>query len=146
MMVLLFTSNDIVFGVSSENIQEITRMIKMDFFPSEKGIIDSVINYRGSTIPVVDSFRYLKKQKGHYDKDSIIVILNIHRELVGVLADDVKETIEIEQNNVEKYQIAESDYFNSFFRIENKIYPLLNIDRVSKDIKRDLVDHNIKIR
>lgn len=146
MIVLLFSSNDIVFGISTENIQEITRMIKMDYFPSEKGIIDSVINYRGSTIPVVDSLRYLKKVKGTYDRDSIIIILNIHRELVGMLADDVRETLEVDPNSIEKYQIAESDYFNSFFRVGNKIYPLLNMDRVSKDIKRDLIDHNIKIR
>lgn len=146
MIVLLFSSNDIVFGIGTENIQEITRMIKMDYFPSEKGIIDSVINYRGSTIPVVDSLRYLKRVKGNYDKDSIIIILNIHRELVGMLADDVRETLEVDPNSIEKYQIAESDYFNSFFRVGNKIYPLLNMDRVSKDIKRDLIDHNIKIR
>ncbi|MFN4150711.1 MAG: chemotaxis protein CheW [Candidatus Sericytochromatia bacterium] len=146
MIVLLFSSNDIVFGISTENIQEITRMIKMDYFPSEKGIIDSVINYRGSTIPVVDSLRYLKKVKGTYDRDSIIIILNIHRELVGMLADDVRETLEVDTNSIERYQIAESDYFNSFFRVSNKIYPLLNMDRVSKDIKRDLIDHNIKIR
>lgn len=145
MMILLFNSKDIVFGISSENIQEITRMIKIDYFPSEKGIIESVINYRGSTIPVVDSFKYLKRSKGTYDKDSIIIILNIHHELVGMLADDVRETIEIESNAIEKYQIAENDYFNSFIKLENKIYPLLNIERVAKDIKRDLISHNIKV-
>lgn len=146
MIVLLFSSNDLVFGISTENIQEITRMIKMDYFPSEKGVIDSVINYRGSTIPIVDSLRYLKKVKGTYDRDSIIIILNIHRELVGMLADDVKETLEVDSESIEKYKISESDYFNSFFRVGNKIYPLLNMERVSKDIKRDLIDHNIKIR
>lgn len=146
MIVLLFSSNDLVFGISTENIQEITRMIKMDYFPSEKGVIDSVINYRGSTIPIVDSLRYLKKVKGNYDRDSIIIILNIHRELVGMLADDVKETLEVDSESIEKYKISESDYFNSFFRVGNKIYPLLNMERVSKDIKRDLIDHNIKIR
>ena len=145
MMILLFNSKDIVFGISSENIQEITRMIKIAYFPSEKGIIESVINYRGSTIPVVDSFKYLKRSKGTYDKDSIIIILNIHHELVGMLADDVRETIEIESNAIEKYQIAENDYFNSFIKLENKIYPLLNIERVAKDIKRDLISHNIKV-
>lgn len=138
MIVLIFNSKDILFGIEVESIQEISRMVKMDFFPSDVGVITSVINYRGHTIPIIDSLKYLKKEKGSYNKDSIIIILNINGELLGLLSDDILKTVEIEANMVEKYQISESDYFNQFFRIDQKIYPLLNLNRVSKDIKKDI--------
>lgn len=146
MIVLVFNSNDILFSIEAEYIQEISRMIKMDFFPSDVGVITSVINYRGNTIPIIDSLKYLKKEVGSYNKDSIIIILNINGELLGLLADDILKTIEIDVNMVEKYQISESDYFNQFFKIDQKIYPLLNLNRVSKDIKKDISKTQVKLK
>lgn len=146
MIVLIFNSNNTLFSIEAEYIQEISRMIKMDFFPSDVGVITSVINYRGNTIPIIDSLKYLKKEVGTYNKDSIIIILNINGELLGLLSDDILKTVEIEANMVEKYQISESDYFNQFFRIEQKIYPLLNLNRVAKDIKKDISKTQVKLK
>lgn len=146
MIALIFNSNNTLFSIEAEYIQEISRMIKMDFFPSDVGVITSVINYRGNTIPIIDSLKYLKKEVGTYNKDSIIIILNINGELLGLLSDDILKTVEIEANMVEKYQISESDYFNQFFRIEQKIYPLLNLNRVAKDIKKDISKTQVKLK
>lgn len=146
MIVLIFNSRDILFGIEVESIQEISRMIKMDFFPSDVGVISSVINYRGNTIPVIDSLKYLKKDVGVYNKDSIIIILNINGELLGLLSDDILKTVEIDANIVERYQIAESDYFNRFFKMDQKIYPLLNLNRVSKDIKKDISKVQVTVK
>lgn len=146
MIVLIFSSKDVLFGIEAESIQEISRMIKMDFFPSDVGVISSVINYRGNTIPVIDSLKYLKKETGSYNKDAIIIILNVNGDLLGLLSDDILKTVEIESNIIEKYQIAESDYFNRFFRIDQKIYPLLNLNKVSKDIKKDISKVQVKLK
>ncbi len=137
MFIVLFKVKNISFAIKAEFIQEITRMIKMDFFPTEQGIIDSVINYRGNSIPIMDTLKYLKKQRSSYDKESIIVIISAKNNLVGLLADDVLQTMEIASSNIQDFSTIESEYFNTFVKVKNEILPILNINRLIKDISKD---------
>ncbi|MFN8674261.1 MAG: chemotaxis protein CheW [Candidatus Sericytochromatia bacterium] len=137
MLAIIFRSDELEFSISASFIQEITRMVKIDYFPTETGKIDSVINYRGKNIPVMDICKYLGKKRRPYTKENIIVVLNYQGQEIAILTDDVLDKLEIETNDIKAFDNLTNDYFPAFFNINEKIIPLLNMKKVAYDLKKD---------
>ncbi len=94
---LLFTSAQLLFGVSSEYVVEIITHHAITKLPLVPDYIKGIINLRGQIIPIVDT-RTLLGYSGEHNECTII--LNINDTLVGILIDSVLKMIDIEKDSI----------------------------------------------
>jgi chemotaxis signal transduction protein len=142
MLTLIFKSKELKFAIKADIIEEITRMVKITAFPSETGMIFGVVNYRSKTIPIVDIRKYLNQEISKYTKENIIIVLKNETHNIGVLADDVLDSIVTIPQDIQDYQGLNSDYFKSFIQYQTEIVPVLNFEKFISAIKND--SENIK--
>lgn len=94
---LLFTSAQLLFGVSSEYVVEIITNHAITKLPLVPDYIKGIINLRGQIIPIVDT-RTLLGYPGEHNECTII--LNINDTLVGILIDSVLKMIDIDKDSI----------------------------------------------
>lgn len=86
---LTFTSDNLVFGVSTDNVIEIITNYMIRPLPMVPDYIRGVINLRGQIIPVMDMRLRLGKPFMEYTSSTCIIILEIDSIRIGIVVDSV---------------------------------------------------------
>lgn len=96
---LTFTLDDEVYGADINHIQEVLEYRKVTRVPRTPEFLMGVINLRGQVLPVVDLRRLFDMNLADLTVNSCIVIVDVMLEgekvALGILADAVKEVIEL---------------------------------------------------
>ena len=90
---LLFTSNQLLFGVQVKYTLEIINGYSFTTLPLVPSCIRGIINLRGQIIPIIDVRSMLGGEKTEND---CIVTLNIEDNILGLLVDSVERIIELD--------------------------------------------------
>lgn len=86
---LTFTSDNLVFGVGTDNVIEIITNYMIRPLPMVPDYIRGVINLRGQIIPVMDMRLRLGKPFMEYTSSTCIIILEIDSIRIGIVVDSV---------------------------------------------------------
>ncbi|CUX49110.1 chemotaxis protein CheW [Clostridium sp. C105KSO13] len=86
---LTFTSDKLVFGVSTDNVIEIITNYTIRPLPLVPDYIKGIINLRGQIIPVMDMRLKLGKPFVEYTSSTCIIILEINSIHIGIAVDSV---------------------------------------------------------
>ncbi|HCR83110.1 chemotaxis protein CheW [Muricomes intestini] len=86
---LTFTSDNLVFGVSTDNVIEIITNYMIRPLPMVPDYIRGIINLRGQIIPVMDMRLKLGKPFMEYTASTCIIILEIDSLHIGIAVDSV---------------------------------------------------------
>lgn len=86
---LTFTSDNLIFGVSTDNVIEIITNYMIRPLPLVPDYIRGVINLRGQIIPVMDMRLRLGKPFIEYTATTCIIILEIQSVFIGIVVDSV---------------------------------------------------------
>jgi purine-binding chemotaxis protein CheW len=86
---LTFTSDKLVFGVSTDNVIEIITNYRIRPLPMVPNFIQGIINLRGQIIPVMDMRLRLGKPFREYTPTTCIIILEINSIYIGIVVDSV---------------------------------------------------------
>lgn len=92
---LTFTSDNLVFGVSTDNVIEIITNYMIRPLPMVPDYIRGVINLRGQIIPVMDMRLRLNKPFVEYTSTTCIIILEIQSVFIGIVVDSVLQVQDI---------------------------------------------------
>lgn len=153
MKYLIFTLKDEEFAIEISRVVEILRPQKVFEMPELPDFIQGVINVRGLIIPVVDMRKRLGLPKAERE---MIVIINYGRDRVGLIVDEVKEIIEIEDNEIssspEVLRNFRTGYLKAFAKKAERIIMILNLETlfsseeilsltVTKNIEQGLSNH-----
>lgn len=92
---LTFTSDNLVFGVSTDNVIEIITNYMIRPLPMVPDYIRGVINLRGQIIPVMDMRLRLNKPFVEYTPTTCIIILEIQSVSIGIVVDSVLQVQDI---------------------------------------------------
>jgi purine-binding chemotaxis protein CheW len=95
---LTFTSDNLVFGVSTDYVIEIITNYMIRPLPIVPDYIRGVINLRGQIIPVLDMRLRLKKPFLEYTSSTCIIILEIDSIRIGIVVDSVLQVQNINTN------------------------------------------------
>lgn len=90
---LLFLSDGLLFGVSSEYVMEIITNHTITHLPLVPDYVQGIINLRGQIIPIVDIRALLNHPS---QENQCIIILNIEGTNVGILVDSVMKMLDID--------------------------------------------------
>ena len=94
---LVVSSANVLYGVNTRYIETILTEISITWLPMLPPHIRGVINLRGGIVPIID-FRLLSGQTPE-DKFST-VILDMEGILIGILVDEVDQTLDIEKKAI----------------------------------------------
>ncbi|HAE21131.1 MAG TPA: chemotaxis protein CheW [Spirochaetaceae bacterium] len=145
---LTFGIDGDTFGVSVGKVREVLEYIKPTKLPKTADFLKGLINVRDIGIPVVD----LRTKFGLPDKevtqDTAIIVIEIEgaqgQVMIGAIADEVYEVIEIEDEHLEpppRFGIKiDAQFIQNVGKREEKFIIILDLDRAFSDEESKRLD------
>lgn len=102
------------YGINIAYIDNIVRMTHITRVPKAAPYIKGVINLRGIVIPVMSLRIKMGLPQDEYTKATRIIILKLEQHgTVGVVVDEVKEVVALDNSQIEKVATdAQADHVN----------------------------------
>lgn len=97
---LTFRSDNILFGVSTNNVIEIISICMICSLPMVPDYIKGIINLRGQVIPIIDIRARMGKIPQEYTDTTCIIILTINDTEVGIIVDSVAQVLDIDKEQM----------------------------------------------
>ena len=133
MQYLLCRWHDEAFALDTREVLELLRMVQITRLPSEAGRMDGLLNYRGEVIPVMDACRMFRRDPVGYDADSLIAVMRHQGQGVAVVAHELIDLYEIEENQLKIHDADGNEAFDASLSLDGRLYPVLNIGRLQRD-------------
>ncbi|MDF2178241.1 chemotaxis protein CheW [Aliiglaciecola sp. CAU 1673] len=144
--ILSFVLDGDWFGVEIGGIQEVLEYRTVTKVPRTPAFMLGVINLRGKVIPVVDLRRHFEMKTPEPTVDSCIIIIHVEIDgestALGILADRVKEVLEIDMSNISPPpkigSRVNSNFIYGMARHDDNFIILLRLARVfsSEELQR----------
>lgn len=125
------------YGIDIKYISNIVRMQKITRVPKVSSYIKGVINLRGEVIPTISLRLKMGLPEDEITKKTRIIILKIEQhESIGVLVDEVKEVVTLDDDHIEKISYDKDDkarFLSGVGKYDEKLISLLDIIPVLSD-------------
>lgn len=126
------------YGIDIKYIDNIVRMQHITRVPKVAEYLKGVINLRGEVIPVMSLRLKMDLPEDEYSKATRIIILKLEQHgTIGVLVDEVKEVVTLEDSQVEKiaYDNKEEkvNYIFGIGKYEGGLISLLDLNTVAQE-------------
>lgn len=120
------------YGIDIQYIDNIVRMQRVTRVPKAQHYFKGVINLRGEIIPVMSLRLKFGLEEDEYTNSTRIIILKLETQYaVGVIVDEVKEVITLEDSNIDKVSQNANDensqYLSGVGKHSENLISLLNI-------------------
>lgn len=120
------------YGINIQYIDNIVRNQKITRVPKAQTYFKGVINLRGEIIPVMSMRLKLGLEDDNYTDKTRIIIIKVDSATVGVIVDQVKEVVTLDQDSIEKVARAAADdaaagYINAVGKNNDELISLLDI-------------------
>lgn len=99
MQFLVFMVNGEEFGLNIEKISSIEEMQDIAKMPNAPDYIEGVTNLRGKVHTVFNLRRLFGMPGTGFDENTKIIIVNIPGSFIGIIIDEVREIIKLEDDN-----------------------------------------------
>lgn len=131
-----FTINNIKYYINMASVKEFYKVNNSKFIkvPNTKDYIFGLVNIKGDYITILDLRRFFNNPKTTIKEKSTIIILNSDEFKIGILADEICESMDIDfdeiiQNRLHK---QEENKMMEFVK-DNEIYQVLDIEKLFQD-------------
>ncbi len=124
---------DEAYGVDIQSVQGIEKIKKIARVPKAPDCIEGVMNLRGEIIPVMSLRKRFDIGHKEYDDNTRIIIIRIEESQVGLIVDEVREVLELHEEEIENIQIIDRkvdiDYISGVGKIKDGtlVVTLLNL-------------------
>ena len=124
------------YGIDIKYIDNIVRMQHITRVPKVASYLKGVINLRGEVIPVMSLRLKMDLPGDVLTKATRIIILKLEQYgMIGVMVDEVKEVVTLENSQIEKvsYDNKEerANYINGIGKYEGGLISLLDLNAVT---------------
>ena len=105
---LTFRLDQEEYGIDILKVQEIRGYEPPTRIAHAPEFIKGVVNLRGTIVPIVDMRLKFNCSKAEYNSFTVVIILNLHRRVVGIVVDSVSDVMELAADNVRSAPDIES--------------------------------------
>jgi purine-binding chemotaxis protein CheW len=142
---LTFTLDGELYAVNVSRVREVLECSKITRLPRAAAYMKGIINLRGSSVPVIDLRMKFGLPEAVSQNEASIVVMELTSAegtiVVGALADDVHEVLEIPQASVEPAprfgtRLA-ATYIQGLARRNDDFIVILDVDRVFNEDEAD---------
>jgi len=143
---LVFTLGEEKYGIDILKVQEIrgydadtvTRIANVPSF------IKGVTNLRGIIVPIIDLRVRFDLNKVNYDAQTVVIILNLERRVVGIVVDGVSDVLMLSANQIspapEFGSILSTEYLIGLGTAEDRMLILVDIEKMMTSEEMALVE------
>jgi len=117
------------YGLDILRVQEIIRTQQLTRVPNLPDYVEGVINLRGKVIPVVA----LRLEPVDSDKNTRIVVVEVHGQTIGFIVDAVSEVLRISSDTVEptpRIGQVEREYISGVGKLDARLLLMLDLERL----------------
>lgn len=127
------------YGIDIKYVDNIVRMQHITRVPKVQEYLKGVINLRGEVIPVMSVRVKMELPEDEYTKSTRIIILKLEQQgNIGVIVDEVKEVVTLENSQIEKVAYDSKEEKDNFIFAIGKyedggLISLLDLNAVVQD-------------
>ena len=122
------------YGINIKFVDNIVRMQNITRVPKTQVYYRGVINLRGEIIPVMSLRLKLGLEPAQFAGETRIIIIKIDNAKVGVIVDEVREVVNLTEENIEKTSYDTSDekanYISAIGKSNGELISLLDVSTV----------------
>lgn len=123
------------YGIDIKYIDNIVRVQHITRVPKVAEYLKGVINLRGEVIPVMSLRLKMELEADEYTKNTRIIILKVDGcETTGIIVDQVKEVVTLDETQIEKVSYDRKDdktnYVAGIGKHEDELISLLDLNAV----------------
>lgn len=119
------------YGINIKYIDNIVRIQRITRVPKTQNYYKGVINLRGEIIPVMSIRLKLGLKEDTYTDKSRIIIVKVESATIGIIVDEVREVVALDESNIEKITPDVNDelsgFINSIGKHNGDLISLLDI-------------------
>lgn len=124
------------YGLDILRVQEIIRTQQLTRVPNLPEYVEGVINLRGKVIPVIALRRRLGLEPAAIDKNTRIVVVEVHGQTLGFIVDAVSEVLRISADTVDptpRIGTVEREYISGVGKLDSRLLLMLDLDRLMNE-------------
>ena len=134
MEVLSFRLGKEEYGISILKVQEIRGYDAVTRIANAPAFLKGVINLRGQIVPIVDMRIKFALGQAEYDAFTVVIILNIGRQVIGMVVDSVSDVITLAPEQVRPAPSIgggiDADHLLGLGTVGERMLILLDIERL----------------
>ena len=131
------------YGIDILRVQEIRSYEPPTRMANAPAYIKGVVNLRGVIVPIVDMRIKFKLEQVNYDILTVVIILNIGRQVVGMVVDGVSDVITLAPEQLRPVpdfsSAISTDHVLAIGSLENRMLILLDIEKLMSSAEMGLV-------
>ena len=132
--VLSFRLGEEEYGISILKVQEIRGYDAVTRIANAPAFLKGVLNLRGQIVPIVDMrIKFALGQAG-YDSFTVVIILNIGRQVIGMVVDSVSDVVTLTPDQVRPAPSIgggiDADHLLGLGTVGERMLILLDIERL----------------
>lgn len=115
------------------DVQEIIRMVEITPVPNAPYYVEGIINLRGKVIPIIDLRLRLGLAAAERTKETRIVVVDVCRNIIGLIVDSVSEVLRIPTSLIEAPPNGKGgspEFYKGVGRVDARFLILLNLERL----------------
>ena len=131
-----FVINGVKYYIHMAHVKEFYKVNNSKFIkiPNTKDYIYGLTNIKGEYITVLDLRRFFHNSKTTIKEKSTIIILNSEEYKIGILADEICESMNIDFEELIQNKIHKQDDNKPMeFVKDNEIYQILDVEKLFQD-------------
>ena len=140
---LAFKLGDEEYGMDILRVQEIRSFERPTRMANAPAYILGVVNLRGVIVPIIDMRIKFNLAQVNYDTFTVVIVLNIGKQVVGMVVDGVSDVITLTPEQLrpvpEFSSTIGSDHLLAIGSLENRMLILLDIEKLMTSAEMGLV-------
>ena len=139
---LTFRLDQEEYGIDILKVQEIRGYEPPTRIANAPNFIKGVVNLRGTIVPIVDMRLKFNCSKAEYNSFTVVIILNLHSRIVGVVVDSVSDVMELPAESLKVAPDVESvigsDSVLGLGSLGDRMLILLDIEKLMSGVDMEL--------
>jgi len=129
-----FQIGDEEYAIDIMKIDSVTEMLKIMKLPGLPTFVKGVANLRGEVIPILNTrTKFGLTSKPDDSKDRIVIIL-VGNKKVGMIVDEVKEVLTLQDEQLEETPstagASSARFISAIAKLDNRMLIILDIDKI----------------
>ena len=135
---LTFRLDQEEYGIDILKVQEIRGYEPPTRIANAPNFIKGVVNLRGTIVPIVDMRLKFNCSKAEYDSFTVVIILNLHSRIVGIVVDSVSDVMELPPESLKAApdvdSVIDSDAVLGLGSLGDRMLILLDIEKLMSSV------------
>ena len=131
---VVFTINSEEFGIEIDCINSIEKMLEIFKIPNTPEYIEGLVNLRGKVHTVFNLRKRFNLPCPELDENNKIIMANTSAAVIGIIVDEVREILKVEESDIEAAPKALSNLKDKFLRgiakAGSRVVILLDLEKV----------------